>query len=37
MRAINAVPANKGTEPKAPFKFSYYKAVIAEASLTKAL
>ena len=37
IKAMNAVPANNGTEPKAPFKFSYSWAVIAEASLTNAL
>ena len=37
INAINAVPANKGTEPKASFKSAYSSGVIADASLTKAL
>lgn len=37
IKAMKAVPAKSGTEPKAFFKSAYSSAVIADASLTKAL
>ena len=37
IKAMKAVPAKSGTEPKAFFKSAYSSAEIADASLTKAL